>query len=463
MTSELIHPSAHLAQTRLRMVLFVWALFSTVVIAVAPSLALGTVLPLAGTVSLVAPGVGLYLLAASVPLEDVFYVRVAELNVKPYEIILLALLASLVLRRSKLRLGWIGWGLLLYAMSGIVTLVNSTSIRDSVQVIIFETLMVLVALAVRWTIRSPGQLRRIVLFWIVSTGGLVSIYGLGQFVAYYLGFDVPYFHPEVYPIFRPYATFIEPNFYGNFAVCMLVTGLCLYASPAFKRQRSILLAVSALQFIMLILNLSRAPWVGLVASLGIYGLMYGRHHRRFGRPVTIIGMNLVLFLGFMLALYAASPTGWATVVKRLNDTVNPVGEGAAQERMRDMQLSLELWRNHPLIGNGVGTWGAVAYGLTGRDVRTPPRNIFLAWLYEKGLIGTAIAVATYGAIAWKAWQAHRYAAEEAARALVTALALGMFAVFVTFQFTRIDISPFYWFQAGLLLATLDQWPARGQR
>jgi len=451
----MIYPAREIWQSQLRAILVAWALFSAAVTSVAPSWVLGTVLPLLGVVTLIAPGVGLYLLGATVPLEDVLFLRIGELNIKPYEIVLLGLLISLMLRRTKYRLGWIGWGLLFYALSGILTLINSTSIRDSVQIIMFETLMVLVALTVRWTIRDQVQLCRLVLVWIIGIGGLISLVGLGQFIGYYLGFDVPYFHPEVYPTFRPYATFIEPNFYGNFAVSMLVTGLCLYISPAFVRHRSLLLGVSILQFIMLILNLSRAPWVGLVVSMGVYGLIYGRQRRHWGRPVVLLSFILALFLGLLLSLYIASPTGWDTVVKRLNHTINPAGEGTVEERFRDMQLSLELWQRHLLIGNGVGTWGAVAYGLTGRDARTPPRNIFLSWLFEKGLIGTGIAIAMYGAIARKAWYAHRHRVDERSRTLIMALALGLFAVFVTFQFTRIDVSPFYWFQMGLLLASLD--------
>jgi len=398
---------------------------------------------------------GSSLLVAAAPLEDVLYLEVSGFKIKLYEFALLGLAAGILLRRPRLRIDAIGVGLIAYAAYGMLTVINSVSLWDTLQLVLFEFIMVLIALTMRSSLRDPASVRNLNLFSVIVVSNSLALYGLGQLVGYYLGFDVRYWAPGVYPIFRPYATFIEPNFYGNYLASILALALVLLVSPTFARWRHLLLLTITLQLPLLVVNLSRGPWVGLAVAVLVYTLVQSHHRRRLARAVILVGIPLLLFGVMMIGLYAGSSTGWSAVTQRLDTTINPLTEGAASERMADIQLSLQLWQKHPLIGSGVGTWGIVAYGLLGRDARTPPRNIFLAWLYEKGLIGTAIAVGVFGLIVLKIWFAYRHTREEFWRAMILGTGLSVLAVFITFQFTRLDISPFYWVQIGLLLASLD--------
>ena len=51
--------------------------------------------------------------------------------------------------------------------------------------------------------RFVARARRLTLFYVLVVGNGVALYGLFQFVGYYLGLPIPYFHPELYAIFRP--------------------------------------------------------------------------------------------------------------------------------------------------------------------------------------------------------------------------------------------------------------------
>jgi len=406
------------------------------------------------------PVIGLYLLALTVPWEDVLYAQVGGFRWKPYEGVLVALLIALVLRQRRLPRDPMIFGLLLYSGSGILSLVNSVSIFDSSMTIFFEFVMVSIVIVLRWTRIDLSSLSRLTLFYVLVVGNLIGGYAAFQFIGYYLGFDIPYFAPELYAIFRPYGTFSEPNPCGNFLVSHVLMASVLALSPSFRRYRLWLWITASFQFALLILNLSRAPWVGLVVSLAAYALLYSKKHRRLGRPILLsVGVSIsVLFL--MIVLFFTSSTGVSTVMERFGQTINPLSEGTARERLGDMQLSLQLWRTHPWIGSGVGTWGMVAYKSQGRGARMPPRNIFLSWLFEKGVFGTLIAIGLYLWIGMRALRTYLRSRSELQSTLVLSGFLATLAVFVTFQFTRIDITPFYWFQMGLLLLGIHAYAHR---
>jgi O-antigen ligase len=116
--------------------------------------------------------------------------------------------------------------------------------------------------------------------------------------------------------------------------------------------------------------------------------------------------------------------------------------------------SIEVFREHPWIGNGVGTWGYYV-AREGRDVLTPPRNLVTAWLFEKGILGAVIGAILHLAIVARTAVGLRYA-DPGLRMLIWAPFVGWLAVLITFQFTVVEITPFYWTILGMLLAATDQ-------
>jgi hypothetical protein len=401
------------------------------------------------------PTWGLYFLALTVPLESVLYLDMGGFRWRPYEVVLGALLVAMVIRRRPPPVDAITLASFLYVAAGLLSLNVSLSPKDSLLIILFEFIMALILFAVRWATRDLATVKNLLLFYVLGVGNAIGLVGLAQFVGYYLGFHVMYFHPEAYAIFRPYATFFEPNPYGNFAVAIVMLSLVLAASPAYAHWRPVFATTAILQLVILALNLSRGPWLGFVAATALYVVLDGLKHRHVGRPVIrLMGVG-VLLLGLLVAISFVSPRGYAALSERIGVTINPWGEGAARVRLADIELSENAWRIHPIFGNGVGTWGRFAYGLSGREARVPPRNIFVSWLFEKGIVGTAIAIWLYGAIGWHALRRYFATPDVLRGTLIVAGLVAGAAIFTTFLFTRADISPHYWFMLGLLLAAAN--------
>ena len=479
---------------------------------------------LAGIIALY-PNAGLFLLAATAPLEQVLYVSIGSFRVKPYEAILLGLVAALLVRR-RLHVDRLTGVLLAYVLFGLVSLALDLGapIMASVQVIGFEVLMALLFMATRasvqgsawgdappWLERIASEVgwllapiqarvvepisvkvgwfwaslserfsghsaalepladvgaptdgvtrvlasaRRLTIFYVLVVGNGVTLYGLGQFVGYYLGLPIPYFHPEVYAIFRPYATFIEPNPFGTFLTAQLALAVTLLISPAFRRWRAPLLATLALQLAVLALNLSRGAWLAAGMMLCVLAVIRFRRRSdlwRLGARLAIGGVALAAVGGVVAALI---PAVLHAILTRLGSFTNLNG-GTLHWRTTDFLLALQAWSLKPIVGYGPGTWGAAAYGFVGPSSLTSPRNIFTAWLFERGLVGALLAIGFYKLIVERAIRAYWAAPNGEYQTLILAYGMAMLAVFIGFFSASAEIVPYYWFQLGVLAALSD--------
>lgn len=452
------------------------------------------------------PNAGLILLAVTAPLEEVLYISVGGFRVKPYEAIVLGLVVALF-ARHQLRMDRLTGVLTAYVLVGVVSIGfdPSAPLFNSLQVIVFELLMVVLFMVTRatvqmdlwgeepaWITRSRTELewalapvmgrlfmrlarteptaeagaageatdrfvaraRRLTVFYVLVVGNGVSLYGLGQFVGYYLGLPIPYFHPEAYAIFRPYATFIEPNPFGTFLTAQIALALTLLLAPAFRRWRRALVATLALQFAVLAVNLSRGSWLAaalIIVLLAIIGFRRAPDLPRIG--IIVVGVAIVAVAAGGLLVWL-NPAIAQTIAGRLTSFTNLNG-GTLHWRTSDFLLALQAWALRPVIGYGPGTWGTIAYGVVGKTAVTSPRNIFTAWLYERGLVGALLAVGFYKLYIERAINAYRAEPKGQRQTLMLAYGMATLAVFVGFLSASAEIVPYYWFQLGVLAALSD--------
>lgn len=456
------------------------------------------------------PSAGSFLLAVTAPLEEVLYVSIGGFRVKPYEAILLGLVLTLFVRR-KLRLDRLAGVLAVYVLSGVVSvgLDFGAPLFTSLQVIAFELLMVLLFMATRasvltdawgelppWLARLRTELewalapavarllirsartesaadtgaaeggaeggaervveraRRLTVFYVLVVGNGVALYGLGQFVGYYVGLPIPYFHPEAYAIFRPYATFIEPNPFGTFLTAQIALVLTLLISPAFRRWRMALVGTLGLQVVLLAVNLSRGSWLAAALVIVVLALIrFGRapDPRRVG-ALLVGGAVVLAAVSSLLAFW--NPAILQALVGRLS-TITNLNDGTLHWRTSDLLLALQFWTLKPVLGYGPGTWGAAAYGFVGRTAAVAPRNILTAWLFERGLVGALLAIGFYKLLAERAIRSYQSALTEQHQTLILAYGLATVAVFVGFLSASAEIVPYYWFQLGMLAALTD--------
>ncbi len=402
------------------------------------------------------PRVILYGLFITVTWEGLLYGSIGDFNIRPYQLFLgIGLILALV--RGAFVVGGIGVLLVLYAASGIPGLMHSVALNDSLRILLFNGIMVLITLTVRAFLQgNRGALERGLWFWTLVVGNIVNVFGLLQVVTWAAGVPISrHFAPEFYPLYRPYSVFTEPNFYGNFLASQIAILVVLMNTPAAKRRWPIIMLTAVLAILLIALNQSRGPWIATLSVCLLFIVI--RYLRRWTFPLAlgiISGTVAVVALMLLILASVTAPKLTDAFTQRLQDTVSPLAEGAAQDRVKDIMRSLEEFREHPWIGNGVGTWGYYV-AREGREARTPPRNLVTAWLFEKGILGAVIGVALHLAIIIRTAVALRYA-DPQLRMYIWAPFVGWMAVLITFQFTVLEISPFYWTVLGMLLAATDQ-------
>lgn len=403
----------------------------------------------------------LYTLFLTATWEGVLYVTLAGFNLRPYMLIL-SLVVLFLLYEKRFKLDRVNLCLIFYVISGIPSLINSRSIEDTVITLFFQGVMVVIALSVRVYLNSIEKLEKAIGVWLVITANVVNVFGWIQAFSWIVGHPIsPHFHPELYAIYRPYSFFIEPNFYGNFLASQLTMLTVIWISPVYKTLSRKFFVTIIFALPLFILNQSRGPWLGYVFALAAF--MFFRYLVRRKMSTRFIATSVALLFVFMTAsllIYAARPDIGAAFLQRIQETINPLGEGSASDRMYEMQTSLRLTRNHPIFGHGIGTWGlyltANDIGVReGRAIRTSPRNIFLSWLFEGGTVRFLAGVAFVILLLQRVKRALQ-TPDASIKTLVWACFVGWLAVFFTFQFTVLEISPFYWIVIGLLLSATDR-------
>jgi O-antigen ligase len=392
--------------------------------------------------------------------EGMLFFDISEsAKIRPYQPLLIILFIS---RLNKIRIDKLNVLLLLYIAGGFPSLLNSVSLSDSLRKLFFELIMICIAWTVRACMQSEDWMRRGLRFWGIIVPNVANGFALIQFFTWMMGSPIsPHFAPTLNPLYRPYSFFIEPNFYGNFLVLQicLLTGLMIsHSTWTPKGSKSALW----LAIVMLLLNQSRASWIGALAAMFLmYRLLKAvTPHRRLRlRPAQIA----LWFVAGVLCLVLLLPGDQVLNLReRAEQTINPLEEGAAADRLFDILLSIELLNREPVLGIGVGTYGLQegAFGYSpdrineGGDVRTSPRNIFLAWLVEKGIIGFGCGMAFVIIFGKTIYRRLREAPVEYKK-LITALAGAWFGIFISFQATMLEISPSYWITIGMLLGAMD--------
>lgn len=411
----------------------------------------------------------LWLFFLTAPFEaDFLSIEISGFSIRPYEFFLLFLFLLAVFQR-KIQLDKPAVILWFYVLAGIPGLINSISLKNSYLVLVFSFLMILVTITLRATLSRINQLKKNSVIWLLVIANIINGFGLFQVFSWVLGFPVsPQFHPEIHPLYRVYSVFIEPNFYGNFLAAQGSALVVLWLSPSFKRWHKFILVSLLVSVFLLVLNQSRGPWLGFAGAIAIYFAFRFLLRLRFPAKfmyAAVIGLILIITVVGITSI--VFPKQIESLALRIQNTINPLQEGAAQDRWYDIQIAANKISNNPLIGNGIGNWWAHVYThycsgdletcitqLAG-NVRNPPRNIFVAWLFEKGLLGFAAGL---GLIIIQIWVLRKILTkgDETTKAVGWAFFCASFVMLIIFQFTFSELSPFHWVNIGFLLAAYDQ-------
>jgi len=283
-----------------------------------------------------------------------------------------------------------------------------------------HAVLALLAVAIAVSIDYPR--RTSWLAWTIGAAAAIAgLYAVEQFV----GRD-PVQWVDLDPRIRPFSTFGNPDFYGQFLAAVFIG--CA-AALAFARQRlwvMILVAVLALSSLgLMFVVATRGSFLGIVAGAVVIAPLWLRRSG-LSRPVLFrFGLATALAAVALGAVLVATPLGG-----RLLDIGRGIG---LRDRVLLYQSGFQMFLDHPLVGVGFENF-AVAYpryqqaewfGIAGMNTtNTSAHDWILHVAATTGIVGLLANFGLLAAFAVHAWRRARDA--DAAGVLIAAAAIAAY-------------------------------------
>jgi O-antigen ligase len=235
------------------------------------------------------------------------------------------------------------------------------------------------------------HIRRNFLTGFAYFAGVIAVLGILQY------FTSPYLVYWTFPIGR-HVKAVGPFVYRNqfAALVELVLPIVLYRVMAERRHRWVSAVLAAILFAVVVATASRAGTL-LVASEMALVFLLGWRRGLLSRPALAMVLGQVLALAVVFTLVA----GFQDVWSRFRQT-NPYAL-----RGKLAQSTLQMIRNRPLMGYGLGAWQTVYPEFATFDnslFANEAHNDWAQWTAEGGMpFGLALAVVAAGAaiLAWR--------------------------------------------------------------
>lgn len=269
---------------------------------------------------------------------------------------------------------------------------------QSFQVVVFHLLMVALFYIFVWTLGRVEEFEKVVVAW--GAGALtVSLYGFWQFWRYLSGKPPAIFLDKLLEakslsaetfvhrflgktLLRPSSTFIDATTAASFVAIAILLGLGILLSAKSRRERLFPAGVLLASLIFFAMAFSRSAILGLGAGLIAFAVLNLKG--KISKRLTIGAVVVPFFV--LLALVA-----WLSFA-RIRAVSNII-------RLEITEGAIEMYRESPLIGIGVGNFEAYyTEVLRSAQEHGYSHSIFLTWLGETGLLGLLANLGLVGAV-----------------------------------------------------------------
>jgi O-antigen ligase len=302
---------------------------------------------------------------------------------------------------------WLPLGLMAYALGSMAWSHTYLGGVEAIRWFIFSLLLWLGA-------NTLSRERLPALAWGIHAGAVVaSLWTALQFLV-----DFRFFPQGPHPA----STFVNRNFFAEFAVCTLPFAALLLARARQSAQVAVLAATSGLVIVAILMTGTRAAlialWLQLLVVLPFTAWLYRGQLAFPGWPRGVKALAAGVLLA-MVAGVGMIPTGDPNIVEEgrgvtaLERGFKRTGSISTQDeslgiRMVMWKATANLIRQRPLLGVGAGAWEneITLYQAEGSQLETDyyVHNEFLQLLAEYGIVGWLFLL---GLAAWLLAAVHR--------------------------------------------------------
>jgi hypothetical protein len=352
-----------------------------------------------------------------------------------------------------LLVAFLGWALFIFIFGLRYGGLNVTVARNFLEILLAIGLFFLIINQVK-TIKQLEQVSRVLIlagggtaalaifFYFIPGDWTVRILSLLRVFQYPTEGILHYIEDDPEQPMRAISTSVDPNALGGLLVFLtIITVAHLFASQPIMRRRYLLI-ISAMMLLALYLTFSRGSLLGVVAGLGVIGLLRYR--------------KLVWVMLAMAALIVVLPQT-QLYVERFVEGIR--GEDlATQMRFGEYKDAFNLISRYPLTGVGF-------FGTPDIDVYVGVSSVYLLLAQQMGVIGSGLYLLialVYLVIVFATFRrvpkGHRLETPLLAYglAILGAMVGGVFDHFY-FNLTFIHIVALYWLTMGLGMVAVLLW------
>ena len=189
-------------------------------------------------------------------------------------------------------------------------------------------------------IDTREKVRRVAIS-IICVGAFLSIFGL---IKYLKGIDGGKAFVS--------ATYANRNHFAGYLGMAIPISLGMFYCITDVGKRIILGYTVVLMGVALMLSLSRGGWAGLAISMSVMGILLSKTSR-YGRKIWIPTFFLAGIL-VILAIIGTNP-----LIARMSHTMNQMQSPGAVDRIKIWKGTINMIKDYPLAGTGVGTFAAL--------------------------------------------------------------------------------------------------------
>lgn len=413
-----------------------------------------------------APWVGVVAVAFLLPFERIGGYEGLGFTIRPSQIVLAMTILAwgfVLLRERKpiasLKRNPITWAVLAFIMVNVAGLTQSPNLERSLMVLGISVFTMLLVWVVPVLLTNERRLRA-TLMTLLITAGLVSVFGLFQFIGDVAGLPAAItglreqYTKIIFGFPRVQSTSLEPLYFANFLLLPIALAASFILERKWILRPWLLWSILTLTSVNLILTVSRGGYLAVAALGVILGLFYIR--RLLNWKVLgggIVGLAIVIVAAFQFLGFGDT---FQMNREAFTDHVVNVFSGASYvERIETMQLAVDMFTSSPLIGRGPGSFGPLASFHPTVEPETGwaiVNNEPIELLAETGLLGLFAILAMGVILLIRSWHAAKQSRSAFLRAAMIATAATLIAYAIQYQTFSVLYIMHIWFTIGLVVA-----------
>ncbi|HAW60640.1 MAG TPA: hypothetical protein DCW86_04145 [Actinobacteria bacterium] len=335
---------------------------------------------------------------------------------------------------------------LLFLITALLSLLKSANLHASLD----SFLVVLGYFLFYWLVVNHFKTSRDINLFILAlliAGGLLALYGIHQYLA---GFKMLIEYARERQILidtpnRVFAIFISPNHLACFLIMLIPLSFALLINAEAGLRRVFLLVVSVVMITCLFFTYSRGGWLCflLVAAVMALGIPKEQRYR-----ASLSLLVVVVLVTLTSSVITRSAGEFSPETAFYGGLAPEAGAESALGRFYLWRGTLELIRDFPITGSGIGTFASIYPRYQyGGIYSKHAHDVYLEVFAETGILGISALLAAFFLLARRELLLWRRSKENRSRGLALALFAG------TSGFLVHSVIDFHW-QVPLLGLTL---------